>query len=82
MSTVQVDLQSTLDVELSLVGDNGSVSLQLQIALRGEGIPPGGLTGQILAKQSNADFDYEWIDLSADLDLVLVNTMAFAAING
>lgn len=28
----------------------------------GEGVPAGGTTGQILAKNSNTDFDTEWID--------------------
>lgn len=29
---------------------------------RGVGMPPGGTTGQMPAKASNADFDYEWVD--------------------
>lgn len=28
-------------------------------------IPPGGTTGQVLAKKSDADGDVEWIDLPA-----------------
>ena len=29
----------------------------------GVGVPAGGLTGQVLAKKSDADFDTEWITL-------------------
>jgi hypothetical protein len=29
--------------------------------ITGVGVPPGGTTGQILAKASNADYDTEWI---------------------
>ena len=32
----------------------------------GQGITPGGTTGQILAKNSNTDYDTEWIDQSSD----------------
>ena len=28
----------------------------------GHGIPPGGETGQVLAKKTNADYDAEWVD--------------------
>lgn len=28
----------------------------------GQGVPPGGLTGQVLAKASNENYDTEWID--------------------
>lgn len=28
----------------------------------GEGVPTGGLTGQVLAKHSNNDFDTEWVE--------------------
>ena len=28
----------------------------------GHGIPPGGETGQVLAKKTNADYDTEWVD--------------------
>lgn len=29
----------------------------------GVGVPSGGVTGQVLAKKSNDDYDTEWIDL-------------------
>lgn len=33
-------------------------------SLRGEGVPAGGTTGQVLAKTSNTDYDTEWVDQS------------------
>lgn len=33
-------------------------------SLRGEGVPAGGTTGQVLAKASNTDYDTEWVDQS------------------
>lgn len=32
-------------------------------ALAVQGIPPGGLTGQVLMKLSDADYDFAWVDL-------------------
>lgn len=37
----------------------------------GIGIPEGGLTGNILAKQTNDDFDTEWIDFNASINSVI-----------
>lgn len=34
------------------------------IGLRGQGLQPGGLEGQVLVKKSDADFDTEWADAS------------------
>lgn len=39
-------------------GDNGTSGMD---GADGVGVPPGGLTGYILAKASDADFDTEWI---------------------
>lgn len=33
----------------------------------GAGVAPGGTTGQILAKQSDTDFDTHWIDPTAGI---------------
>lgn len=33
-------------------------------SLRGEGVPAGGTTGQVLAKATNTDYDTEWVDQS------------------
>ena len=35
----------------------------------GEGVPVGGTTGQILAKTSDEDYDTEWIDPTAEIDV-------------
>jgi len=32
-------------------------------ALAVQGIPPGGLTGQVLMKLSDSDYDFAWVDL-------------------
>ena len=33
-------------------------------SLRGEGVPAGGTTGQVLAKSSNTDYETEWVNQS------------------
>lgn len=40
-------------------------SLQGDPGAPGEGVPTGGTTGQILAKNSNTDYDTEWIDAAS-----------------
>lgn len=42
----------------------------------GEGVPTGGVTGQILKKRSNADYDTEWGSLTASDVGALPNTTA------
>ncbi len=46
------------------------------IGLRGQGFQPGGLTGQILRKKTNADFDTEWADVTVALPLLVPYTGA------
>lgn len=44
----------------------------------GHGVPAGGLTGQILQKSSNADYDGEWADKTAiDGSLSLIYAIVF-----
>ena len=31
---------------------------------KGDGIPTGGTTGQVLKKKSNTDYEYEWADIT------------------
>lgn len=58
-------------------GQDGNVSFdelteEQKAQLKGEdgkGIPEGGTAGQILAKTSDDDFDAEWIDNNAEIDL-------------
>ena len=45
----------------TLKGDKGE---------KGEGIPTGGTTGQVLSKKSNANYDYEWTNNEATVDVV------------
>lgn len=40
-------------ITISQVGQQGA---------NGVGVPPGGTTGQVLSKNSNADYDSEWVD--------------------
>ncbi|MET0786323.1 MAG: hypothetical protein ABWY25_06415 [Paenisporosarcina sp.] len=35
----------------------------IDTALDTRGLPPGGLTGQVLMKMSDADYDFAWVDL-------------------
>lgn len=35
----------------------------------GEGLPPGGTTGQVAAKQSNDDYDTAWVDMTGGTGL-------------
>ena len=58
-------------------GQDGTVSFdelteEQKASLKGEdgkGVPEGGTAGQILAKTSDNDFDAEWIDNNAEIDL-------------
>ena len=44
-------------------GINGTNGVDGVDGKDGVGVPAGGLTGQVLAKKSDADFDTEWITL-------------------
>lgn len=45
----------------TLKGDKGD---------KGEGIPTGGTTGQVLSKKSNANYDYEWTNNEATVEVI------------
>ena len=45
----------------TLKGDKGE---------KGEGIPTGGTTGQVLSKKSNANYDYEWTNNEATVEVI------------
>jgi hypothetical protein len=51
-NTVTVTMGDPIVVEVRPTGTQG---------IPGEGVPPGGATGQILAKASNTDYDTEWV---------------------
>jgi len=40
----------------------------------GEGVPVGGTTGQVLAKNSNTDFDTKWVDNEGGLQSIVAGT--------
>jgi len=42
-------------------------------SLRGEGVPAGGTTGQVLAKSSNADYATRWIDAGGNASLTILS---------
>ena len=42
------------------------VGVGTSVGRDGVGVPPGGTTGQVLAKKSDRDFDCEWVDVAAD----------------
>ena len=37
---------------------------------KGEGIPTGGTTGQVLSKKSNTNYDYEWTNNEATVEVI------------
>lgn len=45
----------------TLKGDKGE---------KGEGIPTGGTTGQVLSKKSNTNYDYEWTNNEATVEVI------------
>jgi hypothetical protein len=62
---VQVQINTGSPVS-SVFGRIGAVSAQCSdyagcYATNAEGVPPGGLNGQVLAKHSDTSFDTEWI---------------------
>ena len=47
-----------------------SVDLNTLKGDKGEGIPTGGTTGQVLSKKSNANYDYEWTNNEATVEVI------------
>ena len=47
-----------------LLNNDGGEGVQGPQGIPGEGVPTGGLTGQVLVKQSNENYDTEWVDQS------------------
>jgi len=53
---------------IGISGEQGETGPKGDIGLTGEpgiGVATGGTTGQVLSKVSNADFDTEWVDVTA-----------------
>jgi hypothetical protein len=59
------DTATTPDSDLEDITINvtqgGDITITLTGGAAGQGVPAGGTTGQLLAKNSNADYDTEWI---------------------
>lgn len=63
-----------------------------EISQGGDGLPSGGVTGQVLAKKTDADFDLEWVDqqggstskviLTVDDELLYNKTVTYSIPNG
>lgn len=49
--------------EVSTAAMNQAISTAIAAALATQGIPPGGTTGQVLMKVTNADYDFAWVTL-------------------
>jgi len=63
--TIQVgpqEIQVLVAANIGPPGPAGQDGEQGFQGVAGVGVPPGGTTGQILAKASNADYDTEWVD--------------------
>ena len=67
----KVDFDDTLVISLSngkeinvgeVKGEKGDSGRDGNTGLNGIGVPTGGTTGQVLAKNSNADYDTEWVN--------------------
>lgn len=57
----EVELQNNgTAIQWRYVGDSSWMDLVQLSDLKGEGIPEGGTTGQVLTKKSDADYDAEW----------------------
>jgi hypothetical protein len=77
-------------IQWRYVGDVGWTNLVLLSDLKGdpgdpgdpgEGVAAGGTTGQILAKQSNADYDTQWIAAPSGLTATTTATLTLLAAN-
>jgi len=64
-SDITIEITEETPVELSIVEDT-PIEIELvatgPAGADGVGVPTGGTTGQVLAKDSNADYDTEWVD--------------------
>lgn len=57
------------EITFSFVLDDGTPKTEKVKVMNGKdgiSIPSGGITGQMLIKKSNNDYDYEWTDVPTD----------------
>ncbi len=57
--TTTIGATAILSGPTGLTGETGATGAA---GAAGEGVPIGGTTGQVLAKNSNTNFDTEWVD--------------------
>jgi hypothetical protein len=56
-------LEETITATLTVAGETITASINTAArGAKGQGVPDGGTTGQVLAKASGEDYDTEWID--------------------
>ncbi len=60
-----------VDILVAPIGDAGLVGPTGATGPSGEGVPTGGLAGQILRKTSDSDYATEWVDPEAVQDVAL-----------
>ena len=60
-----------VDILVAPIGDAGAVGATGPTGAAGQGVPTGGLTGQILRKTSNANYATEWVDPESVQDVAL-----------
>lgn len=62
---VQDEEPSDPDTKIWIPETAGTVEIPTMEDLETIGVPPGGLTGQMLAKKTDSDYDTEWIDFGS-----------------
>lgn len=60
-----------VDILVAPIGDAGVAGATGPTGAAGQGVPTGGLTGQILRKTSNANYATEWVDAESVQDVAL-----------
>lgn len=61
MSVAVAQQTVPMSVAATDMGINVSLGAQYRPATTKESFPPGGITGDLLAKRTDADYDVEWI---------------------
>jgi FlaG/FlaF family flagellin (archaellin) len=65
-NTIKLNVtQNTVKATVDKTGPQGPQGEQGTAGTNGQGVPTGGTTGQVLAKNSNTNYDTEWVDPSA-----------------
>jgi hypothetical protein len=70
-TTLSWTYNEQVDILVAPIGDVGAVGPTGPAGAAGQGVPTGGLTGQILRKTSNANYATEWVDPESVQDVAL-----------